>query len=401
MASEFFNSDFGKMLDLFYEDTELIRQLFKIFECDGGINILLTGYFAKAVNALMRHNPSGFLTFMYQEGFHLEFINHLYSSSISDLVYNFIANSFCEFLPYVTQMLEGLIEKIGCDYNSMVSINSQNLVSSVLKNRDFVKCHSEIADEILKPDNINKILKYFSSELECTVVGAAKVTKQLLELDANKASLTQSLEPYLEVFSNLLSSEAPMQSSQYGMTQPRVGQVKLLLCEIAAHLVEVPSLVSSGILTQLTDMFSVYNYHTLFQNAYLTLVEAVMGSQDKELQEALLEQAGLKEALKSLVVSPYEQIQGHTVRRGVMGHVYNIGEMLIKEGIELGEDFGLELSERRRLENWHLGGETSFNFESEEEAELEEEEALPEEVNYMANNYWRIEVNLDELEDLE
>ncbi|CAG9325789.1 unnamed protein product [Blepharisma stoltei] len=438
VSSLFFSVECGALLDLVHSDQTLLENLLNFLKGDAPLNFLLSGYFAKAFDILMRSNERKLLDFFYSQNYHFFLLNHIYSQSIADIAYKCLSSSFT-FKQQRTEIIDILVSKLTVDYSPLVALNSQNIICRALN--DCFPGIEYLANEAV----ISSFFQNLKSENREVVTSSAKVLLSIFAAFKEESSISLKFLLQIETIRDLIFKVEKTLKNQAGCEATIIGETKLVIMQIinilcGAHLPEVGRLFKvAEIIPKLTELFESHDWNSLLHERYFNIVESIIYSDSQDLQIALLEDAKLPQLLIRLGNSPYVQYGRALIKRGSMGYVYKIANLLISSKnkgiiedevinkIEGWASFEKEIVEvYNRVANSELGAIYNFESASSEGNNETESSNLPvftdsdnaqiEPISsvsdaqgfggdetaseYFENVYWKVEFDLNELEEI-
>lgn len=255
LSAEFFNTEFGKMLDVIFDEKDLLEQLFAFIRTDEPVNFLLAGYFSKAFEALLMRNEKEFFEFFFQGNYHNDLVSHVYCPSISELTYKVLSTSY-NYQQEKSEIVDRLIQKLGADYNLVVPVNAQSiLVRALNENSMGINhiCSGEIIDSLFNnlDTNNNEVLK-----------ASAKVLKGILQAFKYEEGVVERFGAHFDKIIKILDTPTIKNTQNTLRCQVSIiGEAKLLMFEIVNVLCVMSSdfiayqIVTMQIIPKLANLF--------------------------------------------------------------------------------------------------------------------------------------------------
>ncbi|CAG9325934.1 unnamed protein product [Blepharisma stoltei] len=342
IASLFFGTDQLTVLDFFYEDKTLLDLLFNFLNKEEDLNFLLAGYFAKAFDSLISRDCDALLQYVFTNSFHTKMLKHLYSQSIADVIFKTVAAYNCEedYLSERLGILEELINSLS-NTNPAVAMNVEYVMEKVINDKSinlYVALYEYLSSEAIT----EKIFRNLENEYTWIARSSAKILKNLLKqyLEEIKDSgedvpdIVGIFEKNLEFMKNTLEKPKDKKiSSQFCREIEAYSEEKIIVIDILTILCTVENyslwktIVSLKFIETITAHFKTYIWNSTLHTAYLNLLYAILTGESEELIQDIFN-AKIPDMVLDQAIVPDEEIDGISIRKGHIGHIYKIANLL-------------------------------------------------------------------------
>jgi len=393
VASELISPDYGKMLDIFFEnEDELLKKLFGFLDSED-INLLLSGYFVKALDSLLQRNPSKLLDFIFTEKYHKKLTKHLYSQSIADFLSKCLLSMPSEaHLSSRLDVLVELVTKINCTFNPAVSYNSQEVLCKVISDTNESGTHRALVEYLKTKDVMEVFFEHINESYPTypwVARSVAKVLKALLSQEENTCNpnlekISELLETFKSNVKVLVKSlkvpPSPDMTNRNKEVKPIFGEERVILSEITGLLCRsnyedlLKQIADFKVVPHLTEEFFSHEWNTMLHNSYYTLAENILHNKNHDLKRSLLEEASLPSKLVHYGTNPCSD-EEKPKRLGFMGHVHKLANLILK--LEKNQPYIKEVLQKTQgwkeftqnelkavneAENRHLGGKATLEL---------------------------------------
>jgi len=362
IASEFFTADLPIVAKILFQNPSLMNSLFSFLNSNP-LNFLLAGYFLKAYECCLAHNPDEFMLIIFQENHHLGLLKQMKSSSIAEIVASILAQNVIK-----EDKERFLIEVAGlvASQEKLTSYNATGIVAKITKEDSLFSLLTQ--DPILP-----SLLRNLRSPCPWVVRNSSLVLKTLLQ--ASPEDLVPYIRPEIASISDSLIN-SPCTSTlqtQFGLSITTIGEARLSILDLFVSLCSTSSLVPeiSPVLPAILGLFPQFHWSTYFHNTFFSLVEAIITNSIQPFIE-LLSLHNFPQVLISLAKENTVQSPKFSVPLGCIGHVYKLVNLFVNskipsissslEGYESWPDFESKLQSYNEIEAKNIGGKATFNF---------------------------------------
>lgn len=354
VASEFFTTDLPCVTEILFKEPELMRYLFSFVVGKGTLNFLLSGYFLKAYESCLAYNPDEFLLIIFQEGYYLDLISHLKSSSIAEIITSIVSSkpNHEEIHKIITEVVLLLSSS---EY--MASFNASQILCRLKQEEQPFKL-------LVEAENIEKLFEYLQKQETWVVRNAGNVLKYALGNSAEVvipliAGKVKSLADVLQKDTNC---EIP---TSFGAKITPFGEDRLMALDLFASFSNFPELHEeiSNCLPGVLQLFEKFVWSSYFHNAFTILLENLLTSQSSLLILSLAN-SGFIQCLLAMAEDNLFDCGKFKTQIGSIGHVYKIINILIN--CKHAEVVGLIEAQ----ENWPSFQEKLTNYNTVEEKSI-------------------------------
>jgi len=270
---------------------------------------------------------------------------------------------------------------------------------------------------------------------------SGKVLKAILHTFKYEEGVIENCAGHFEKIINILNTPLEISNKNTLRCEIKIlGEPKLLMIEMLSTLCIMSSneiitkIISNKLIEKVTLYFEEFNWNSSLHENFFHLVDTILKYESSELLKVLLETSNLPKILIKLANSPCVDNGKKLIRRGSMGYVFKLANLLAKfkdrsDYIKsyLNNDIDWKsfeitvLAKQNAINNLELGGRSNTEyfdtFSSEEENQkliennntlIEDEkedvfELLDEDQNdisFYENSYWKVVPEFDELEDI-
>lgn len=446
VASLFFCAQFSEVVRMVFEYSELFQQLVEFLVSREERLPVLAGYFCKACEAIMGVNCYKFLQdFFYLDG-HLALVDHIGSSSLSDLLGKVMTNC-CKFEDFSGNFIDIsllVIEKLSPIQEYQVSYNAATVIAKFVFNQR-TETSSLFISRFLRPESNTRVpevnLQYF-------FVGSAECIGRVYSnlRSGNEQAINSGLRVILAILQRFNTENNPDISNFIEFfthfseniecfteilerNSEKVGKEKLAIVDVIREGINVnyskinESIMRSGVLIILTEVFQKFPFCSIFHNAYLSLILTILSTTHNNLLLYAFYVIKLQEIIVKHSEFPTIQTKNCRIRKGFMGHLHSIANKIlsledqhtfIEDLIENTQGWYIfertSLLSQNLIESKRLGGEEteylldklSSDDESISVVNIEKicESEQNEEKNYGGAVFWKIPVDFSGIQDL-
>jgi serine/threonine-protein phosphatase 6 regulatory subunit 3 len=413
VSAEVLSNDLEKVVSLFFKEPGYMERLLDFLKTDK-LNFTLAGYFAKVITSLFcYHSHSVLAAALDVANCSKDLVRHVASRSIAEVIERLLA--FEEpgsnaYIPERKQLLDLLVDAIAPE-TEIESINASSIIVNFLGKQTSVVRWEEVARHLATRATIERIMRHLYS---CNTIVVKSLVSVLIAIishaplksDAQGEDDTTLYEaevpPVVELLATHLDKlvayikepRAPVSRTTFKVAIPVLGEDRLKLCELLGVAMKLDEpllnkrLISEKVPSLFVEMFVEFPWNSSYHKCFESFVNAVLDSSDNSLKTALILEAELPRYLVELSDNGRFPTEGVEIRRGNLGFVTRISNLLVKHAKDdlvkqllakfpSWDCYVCEaLQERNEIENQPIAGQKSRAF-IDDQFFGEEEEAEP------------------------
>lgn len=356
VCASFFCLEFGSVLKLFFENAELLKKLFSFLLSENEPLPVLAGYFSKACETLMVLNSEAFLRVFYSENYQFALMHHLNLTSLSDLLLKILSFStkHQEFQSFVIEISEKLIEKMQENRQSSVATNIQQVLVKYIHNPSIaIPRNFRLFEALYTDSQYSEQPEDFLNNLFSGPHFAQLVFEKLQDVsNTNSRVVKANLNILLAILTKFVTSNEFCDGKSEGILQvfvknfskfnevveclERGTEEKVLIFELVRTLCLTKcaefqeKIVSSGILLSIMKVFENSFFSSILHNSFVALVSTILVAEPNVIKSYLLDTGKLADLIVRHGNSPMVQTKNCMIRKGYMGHLNILANILIK-----------------------------------------------------------------------
>jgi hypothetical protein len=362
LACEILASEVWAICDAFYQHQNLLEELYGFLSTDPPLNPMLVSYTCRVAGVLLQKKVSETIAFMKEKKDIISsFIKHLGNSSIMDLLLKVIA---CEDTPDGAGVLEwlcktDLIPSLVSKFESKLGQDVHENAAQALVDIVAISVTSSSSPLIAQLESENMVKTLFgyilADGLNSSLLHSLSVVIELLKRHINEhhddtttvdqlPPLLQSVVQNIDKLQLFLSNPNVNSDSKndaklilpVGAVDP-LGFHRLKIIEFFAILVRTnykcvdDAIVKSNVLNVCLDLFFRYCWNNFLHTTVEQMIQGILDGENEELKKSLLVDCKLlKRIVDATQENDTEIAKTKGVRRGYMGHLITISQVLIQ-----------------------------------------------------------------------
>lgn len=348
VVSELLSCEAPPVIDNFFTQTELLHRLYKFLDQEE-LNYTLSGYFSKFSIVLINRNPAEMLKFLFDSGYSLSLLKHVYNRSISELVLKvlYVSENSELFLTERLRLFTSLLDKILSPDNAEASFNCVNILCEILNRGLENRIVTLIAKYLMQRSVLDRFFEKIFLEQDYSRDSSLLFLKNLLsncslsefvklkpgeekpaevseeedsnvcmgqeEIDQQEALTTCILQNLGKIQTALKQPCSDAIPSTFGEKIEVLTRYKLDLIELLNSVVRMNSrevlmqIAGFNVIEIVVDLFFTYKWNSLLHNLFENLVLNILNSDCLEVHNNLLNSTRLLEKLVSSGLNPTYQ----------------------------------------------------------------------------------------------
>jgi hypothetical protein len=356
VSAEVLSNDLEKVVGLFFKEPGYMERLLDFLKTDK-LNFTLAGYFAKVITSLFSyHSHSVLAAALEVANCSKDIVRHVASRSIAEVIERLL--TFEEpgsnaYIPERKQLLDLLVDAIAPE-TEIESINASSIIVNFLGKQTSVVRWEEVARHLAGRSTIERLMRHLYSSNTVVVkslvsVLIAIISHAPLQSDVQGEDNTTTLyeaevSPVVELLATHLDRlvasikepRAAISRTTFKAAIPVLGEDRLKLCELLGVAMKLDEphltkrLISEKVPSLFVEMFVEFPWNSSYHKTFESFVNAILDSSDVSLKEALILEAELPRHLVELSDNAKFLTEGVEIRRGNLGFVTKISNLLVK-----------------------------------------------------------------------
>mmetsp|Transcript_7925 Transcript_7925/g.15378 ORF Transcript_7925/g.15378 Transcript_7925/m.15378 type:complete len:581 (-) Transcript_7925:1692-3434(-) len=356
VASEVLSNDLEKVINLFTKEAEFMQRLLDFLRTER-INLTLAGYFSKVYTSLFNRYCHFVLASTFEtSNYSKDFVRHVASRSIAEVIERILSFEEAGTKTYVEErkhLLDLLIDMIAPE-TEIESINASSIIVNFLSKQTSVVRWEEVASHLATSATLEKLLKHLYSNNVVVVKTLVSVLIAIIThaplrsetqkeeedstiIEAESFPIIDLLNAHLNKIVETITEPRNVESNTtFKATIPVLGEDRLKLSELLAVALKLNDsslskrIIQEKVPSTFVKMFVEYPWNSSYHKIFESFVNTVLESNDEALKDSLLVTAELPKHLVDLSDNEKFQTNGVPIRRGNLGYVTRISNILVK-----------------------------------------------------------------------
>jgi len=361
LSCEILASEVWAIVEAFYENRNLLDELYSYFDSNAPLNSLLSGYVSRVASVLLTKKVAETIQYLKeQEKTIPRFLKHLGNASVMELLLKVVAcqdasegSGTLEWL-CSTELIPSVVEKFNPKFSAEVHENASQILSDII----FVSSNALSSPLIAQLESEKVICILFeymlAKELSSTLLNGLTVIIDLLRRHISErydfTSTLESLDPLIRITLENLRKlkrfiENPSEFGKYNGLQEFENQAsgkviplgfeRLKIVELISALVSLnfqcvhDALIQMNVLGCCVNLFFAYPWNNFLHAAVDAIIQTILDCENESLKLTLLKDCNLiSKICQASKENDLECEKPRGMRRGYMGFVTSMSQSI-------------------------------------------------------------------------
>lgn len=405
------SNDLDKVNNLFTKESVFIERLMNFLKTER-LNLTLAGYFSKVYTSLFNRYCHFILSATFEaQNYSKDFVRHISSRSIAEVVERLLSFEDAgtnNFVQERRQLLDLLIDVIAPE-TEIDSINASSIIVNFLSKQSSVVRWEEVTSHLTTKATLERLMRHLYSGNTVVVKGIVAVLIALITYaplkaeaqgeDEDSTIIEAETYPIIELLSahidkiigTITEPRGSVSQTTFKATINSLGEDRLKLTELLTIALRLNDsgltkrVIQEKVPSIFVRLFVEFPWNSSYHKVFESFVNTVLDSGDDFLKEALLVTAELPRQLVDLSDNEKFQTNGVEIRKGNMGFVTRISNILVRHSKnDIVKQFLTKspswdcyvmeaLRERNEIESQTIAGQKSQIFSEDQFSEEEDE----------------------------